>query len=61
VPHLVDFPPALQAIPAKPLFFDIAFNHMDYNHDAIAERSGRPKAQNEGSSGGWFGSIWGRK
>ncbi|KAF9376439.1 signal recognition particle subunit srp68 [Podila verticillata] len=61
VPHLVDFPPALQAIPAKPLFFDIAFNHMDYNHDTIAERSGRPKAQNEGSSGGWFGSIWGRK
>ncbi|KAF9284063.1 signal recognition particle subunit srp68 [Mortierella antarctica] len=61
VPHLVDFPPALQPIPAKPLFFDIAFNHMDYNHDAIAERSGRPKAQNEGSSGGWFGSIWGRK
>ncbi|KAG0083607.1 signal recognition particle subunit srp68 [Podila epicladia] len=61
VPHLVDFPPALQPIPAKPLFFDIAFNHMDYNHDVIAERSGRPKAQNEGSSGGWFGSIWGRK
>ncbi|KAG0027539.1 signal recognition particle subunit srp68 [Podila clonocystis] len=61
VPHLVDFPPALQPIPAKPLFFDIAFNHLDYNHDAIAERSGRPKAQNEGSSSSWFGSIWGRK
>ncbi|KAG0247892.1 signal recognition particle subunit srp68 [Mortierella polycephala] len=62
VPHLVDFPPALQPIPAKPLFFDIAFNYMDYNHDALAERSGHPKAsQNESSSGGWFGSIWGRK
>ncbi|KAF8930021.1 hypothetical protein EDD21DRAFT_368526 [Dissophora ornata] len=62
VPHLVDFPPALQAIPAKPLFFDIAFNHMDYNHNVLAERAGHPKAsqQNE-SSGGWFGSIWGRK
>ncbi|CAO3563746.1 unnamed protein product [Mortierella alpina] len=61
VPHLVDFPPALQPIPAKPLFFDIAFNHMDYNHDALAERSGRPKQQNESAAGGWFGSIWGRK
>ncbi|KAF9341572.1 signal recognition particle subunit srp68 [Linnemannia elongata] len=62
VPHLVDFPPALQPIPAKPLFFDIAFNHMDYNHDALAARAGRPKAaQSESSGGGWFGSIWGRK
>ncbi|KAF9559619.1 signal recognition particle subunit srp68 [Mortierella alpina] len=61
VPHLVDFPPALQPIPAKPLFFDIAFNHMDYNHDALAERSGRPKQTNESAAGGWFGSIWGRK
>ncbi|KAK3816919.1 MAG: hypothetical protein JOS17DRAFT_838631 [Linnemannia elongata] len=62
VPHLVDFPPALQPIPAKPLFFDIAFNHMDYNHDALATRAGRPKAgQSESSGGGWFGSIWGRK
>ncbi|KAF9933910.1 signal recognition particle subunit srp68 [Linnemannia zychae] len=62
VPHLVDFPPALQPIPAKPLFFDIAFNHMEYNLDALAERAGRPKAsQNESSGGGWFGSIWGRK
>ncbi|KAG0274442.1 signal recognition particle subunit srp68 [Linnemannia exigua] len=63
VPHLVDFPPALQPIPAKPLFFDIAFNHMDYNHDALAERAGRPKAAqgSETSGGGWFGSIWGRK
>ncbi|KAG0364215.1 hypothetical protein BC939DRAFT_466896 [Gamsiella multidivaricata] len=62
VPHLVDFPPTLQAIPAKPLFFDIAFNHINYNHSALAERAGHPKAAQQGeSSGGWFGSIWGRK
>ncbi|KAG0207177.1 signal recognition particle subunit srp68 [Mortierella sp. GBA30] len=61
VPHLVDFPPTLQPIPAKPLFFDIAFNYMNYNQDVLAERSGRPKQQNESSAGGWFGSIWGRK
>lgn len=62
VPHLVDFPPALQPIPAKPLFFDIAFNHMEYDLDSLAERAGRPKAaQSESSGGGWFGSIWGRK
>ncbi|KAF9997663.1 signal recognition particle subunit srp68 [Entomortierella chlamydospora] len=60
VPHLVDFPPAFQAIPAKPLFFDIAFNHMDYDHNALAERAGHPKVQ-QSESGGWFGSIWGRK
>ncbi|KAF9577572.1 hypothetical protein BGW38_007131 [Lunasporangiospora selenospora] len=56
-PHLVDFSPALQPIPAKPLFFDIAFNHMDYNHGAIAEKAGRPKSSREGDSSGWFGSI----
>ncbi|KAF9161771.1 signal recognition particle subunit srp68 [Actinomortierella ambigua] len=63
VPHLVDFPPALEPIPAKPLFFDIAFNHMDYKMDRIAERAGRPKdaAQSQQQGGGWFGSIWGRK
>ncbi|KAF9971177.1 signal recognition particle subunit srp68, partial [Modicella reniformis] len=62
VPHLVDFPPTLQAIAAKPLFFDIAFNHMDYRFDGLAERAGHPKAsqQNE-TGGGWFGAIWGRK
>ncbi|KAF9433553.1 signal recognition particle subunit srp68, partial [Entomortierella beljakovae] len=58
VPHLVEFPPALQAIPAKPLFFDIAFNHMDYDHDTIAERAGHAKAQ-QGESSGWLRSIWG--
>ncbi|KAG0318187.1 signal recognition particle subunit srp68 [Dissophora globulifera] len=62
VPHLVEFPPNLQAIPAKPLFFDIAFNHMNYQHDALAERAGRARASQQGeSAGGWFGSIWGRK
>ncbi|KAI1298295.1 signal recognition particle subunit srp68 [Mortierella claussenii] len=61
VPHLVDFPPSLQAIPAKPLFFDIAFNHMDYDHDALAAKAGHPRSQQSESSGGWFGSIWGRK
>ncbi|KAG0246837.1 hypothetical protein B0O80DRAFT_499200 [Mortierella sp. GBAus27b] len=61
VPNLVDFPPTLQAIPAKPLFFDIAFNHMEYDLDGLAERAGHPKSQQSESSGGWFGSIWGRK
>ncbi|KAF9366553.1 signal recognition particle subunit srp68 [Mortierella sp. NVP85] len=61
-PHLVDFPPTLQAIPAKPLFFDIAFNHMEYDLDGLAERAGIPKAsRNESAGGGWFGAIWGRK
>ncbi|KAG0229753.1 signal recognition particle subunit srp68 [Actinomortierella wolfii] len=61
VPHLVDFPPALEPIPAKPLFFDIAYNHMEYKMDRIAERAGRSKETARPQSGGWFGSIWGRK
>lgn len=28
--HLVTFPPKLEAVPVKPLFFDVAWNYIEY-------------------------------
>ncbi|CAG8439666.1 7635_t:CDS:10 [Scutellospora calospora] len=58
-PHLINFPPEFTPIPAKPLFFDIAFNHVDFP-SSLSQRAGRKQ---DGSSrfGGFFGSLWGAK
>ncbi len=57
--NMVDYPPRAQPIPVKPLFFDVAWNYIDY--------PGRPSAvaaevDEEGQSPipepkkrGWFG------
>lgn len=36
--HVADLPPVFEPIPAKPVFFDIAFNYIDYPN--IDERAG---------------------
>ncbi|TPX44642.1 hypothetical protein SeMB42_g04256 [Synchytrium endobioticum] len=38
-PKLVDFPPTFQAIPCKPLFFDVAYNSVEYPITNIARRA----------------------
>ncbi|KAK9764477.1 signal recognition particle subunit srp68 [Basidiobolus ranarum] len=57
-PYLVDLPPKLQPVPCKPLFFDIAYNKIEYP-STLDQRAG--KSQDAASRlGGFFGSLWGR-
>ena len=64
--NLVNFPPKLQPVPVKPLFFDIAWNYIDYpGKTAQAEKSlanGRAGQSTEeeeetpqAAKRGWFG------
>ncbi|ORX81532.1 hypothetical protein K493DRAFT_411954 [Basidiobolus meristosporus CBS 931.73] len=58
LPYLIDLPPKLQPVPCKPLFFDIAFNKIEYP-STLDERAG--KSQDAASRlSGFFGSFWGR-
>lgn len=50
------FPPAIQPVPTKPVFFDMALNFIDYDVDAIATRGGRKRA----GLGGLLGGLWNR-
>jgi signal recognition particle subunit SRP68 len=59
---VVDFPPKLQAIPVKPLFFDLAWNYIDYPGRAALEVNGTPPAsktaseeKKEPAKKSWFG------
>lgn len=60
--HLVNYPPRLQPIPVKPLFFDLAWNYIDYPGRAPSVTNGTPtvpKAAEEEkkvpAKKGWFG------
>jgi signal recognition particle subunit SRP68 len=50
-------PPTMAAVPVKPIFFDLALNHIDYDRETIARRAGK----RVGSLGGLFGGLWGRR
>ena len=54
--NLVHFPPEFQPIPCKPLFFDLAVNHLELpsldSKLKVEEKEGAAK----GGLGGW---IWG--
>ncbi|KAG9291736.1 hypothetical protein G9A89_012021 [Geosiphon pyriformis] len=56
-PNLIDFPPKFVPIPAKPLFFDIASNYIEYP-PTLAERAGRKKQATQ-SRFGIFGKMFG--
>lgn len=69
-PNLIAFPPEPQPMPAKPLFFDIAYNAIEFPLSNISrraaglERKGRGEADNEGKGKGLLGVLggfWGRK
>jgi len=59
---LVNYPPTLQPIPVKPLFFDLAWNYIDYPDATLATRNsdavdGVKNAADEKkeTKKGWFG------
>lgn len=60
--RLVNFPPNLQPIPVKPLFFDLAWNYIDYPGRGTAGVNGAPappksavEEKKEPAKKGWFG------
>jgi signal recognition particle subunit SRP68 len=68
VTKLIDWPPKLKPVPVKPLFFDTAWNYVDYPGRMPAAASTASTAQQvangtqeeqKPASKGWFG--FGRK
>ena len=63
--RLVTYPPRLEAIPVKPLFFDIAWNYIQYPGRVVQAPSTKEKAMMDKNTGtaeekkeakrGWFG------
>ena len=52
-PNLVNFPPDFSPIPCKPLFFDIALNHVEFpSLDHKLESGGLPRAGPAGCQAG---------
>jgi len=61
-PNLAPFPPAFEPIPCKPLFFDLAREHVEFPD--LEKKVSGPSANNpQGASGGWLGGWlgWGKK
>ncbi|EDO32726.1 predicted protein, partial [Nematostella vectensis] len=54
-PHVTTFPPDFQPVPCKPLFFDLALNHVEF--PSLAERVETKKAA--GITGYFKGWLWG--
>lgn len=64
--NLVTYPPKLEPIPVKPLFFDAAWNYIEYPGREIQEKVESSAVEKEGGKGqtaeqaaqqkkGWFG------
>ncbi|KAI9592666.1 hypothetical protein BDF19DRAFT_425071 [Syncephalis fuscata] len=53
----LSFPPNMQPVSVKPVFFDLALNYIDYDADTIATRGGK---KGQGITG-LLGGLWGRK
>ncbi|KAI2629357.1 signal recognition particle 68 kDa protein [Xylaria nigripes] len=55
---LVDYPPRIQSVPVKPLFFDVAWNYIDYPgtpQAATVNVEEEPTTAPEPKKRGWFG------
>ena len=60
---LVTYPPKLQPIPVKPLFFDLAWNYIEYpgrtpeavNSDAVDGAAPKKATEKKETKKGWFG------
>ena len=61
--NLVPFPPSFTPIPCKPLFFDLAYEHLSF--PALDDKMASPGQPGgaQGASGGWLGGWlgWGSK
>lgn len=56
--NLVDYPPKVEPIPVKPLFFDVAWNYINYPGKAPAaapESEQKPTEPAQPQKRGWFG------
>lgn len=55
-PNLINFPPDFEPIPCRPLFFDLALNHIDF--PSLEDKLEQKKAAGgiTGMVKGWF---WG--
>lgn len=66
--NLVSYPPKLEPVPVKPLFFDVAWNYIEYpgrsaeqrvangrDHEKEKENGSAPYQQNAHQKKGWFG------
>lgn len=60
--NLVNYPPKLQPIPVKPLFFDLAWNYIQYpgTKAIVNDTAGKPSAKEDAEEKkeqkkGWFG------
>lgn len=56
--NLVSYPPKMESIPVKPLFFDVAWNYIDYPGQAPAAAPTQEKqetGQDTPKKKGWFG------
>lgn len=63
--NLVQYPPKLEPIPVKPLFFDAAWNYIEYpgrqveatpvTKPAVAKKSNEVEQTAEEKKKGWFG------
>ncbi|KAJ1985075.1 signal recognition particle subunit srp68 [Dimargaris verticillata] len=60
VPYITDFPPRFQAVPHKPMLFDLAGSHIDIPVDLIQKRAGKGGDTMLGGIKGILGNIWGR-
>lgn len=65
--NLVDFHPKLKPAPVKPVYFDIAFNFIDYSEEdkeiVLQQDAADPSVESDNSKkkGGFFGSLLGRR
>lgn len=56
--NLVSYPPKIEPIPVKPLFFDVAWNYINYPGNAqvaAAQQEGSRSEQETPKKQGWFG------
>ncbi|CAG0878865.1 unnamed protein product [Darwinula stevensoni] len=56
-PNLVKFPPDFQPIPCKPLFFDLALNHIQF--PSLEDKLEAPKEGSKTGISGFVRGLWG--
>jgi len=61
-PNLVEFPPSFQPIPCKPLYFDLAREHLEFpDLEEKINQGQKQGGQKQGWLGGWLGGWGGKK
>lgn len=58
-PNLAHYPPDFQPLPCKPLFFDLAREHISFPD--LQDKMKKPGQDDKQDSQGWWGWAWGAK